>query len=61
MIVNKKKILFIGTKPQNVTDFSCITYNYDYMECSFSRPKNMVLTRFDLEYKFPREVSVKSC
>lgn len=49
--------MFTGTKPKNVTDFSCISYDYEYMECSFTRPKNMVLTNFDLEYKLPKDVS----
>ncbi|XP_065363513.1 cytokine receptor-like [Calliphora vicina] len=53
--------LYVGTKPQNVTDFSCISYDYEYMECSFTRPKNMVLTKFNLEYKLPKDSSIYKC
>ncbi|KAI9589947.1 hypothetical protein GQX74_008115, partial [Glossina fuscipes] len=39
-----------GTKPTNVTDFKCKVYDYEYMECSFTRPKNMLLTQYELQY-----------
>ncbi|KAM7346854.1 cytokine receptor-like isoform 1-T2 [Cochliomyia hominivorax] len=53
--------LYVGTKPQNVTDFSCISHDYEYLECSFTRPKNMILTRFDLEYRFPTDNRKYKC
>ncbi|XP_037805677.1 cytokine receptor-like [Lucilia sericata] len=53
--------LFVGTKPQNVTDFSCISYDYEYMECSFTRPKNMIFTSFDLEYRLDSSIHRCNC
>ncbi|XP_061395883.1 cytokine receptor-like [Musca vetustissima] len=48
--------LYVGKLPQNVTDFSCIVYDYEYMQCSFTKPKNMLMTEYDLEYKFANYV-----
>uniref|UniRef100_A0A1A9WHQ8 Cytokine receptor n=1 Tax=Glossina brevipalpis TaxID=37001 RepID=A0A1A9WHQ8_9MUSC len=42
--------VYVGTKPTNVTDFKCKVYDYEYMECSFTRPKNMLLTQYELQY-----------
>lgn len=50
-------ILISGTKPTNVTDFKCKVYDYEYMECSFTRPKNMLLTQYELQYGISDDVS----
>lgn len=49
-----------GKSPQNVTDFSCIVYDYEYMQCSFTRPENMLMTEYELEYRFANDVSSRS-
>lgn len=42
----------VGLKPQTVTDFSCIGYNYDNLTCSWTAPKNYVKTNYALTYTF---------
>lgn len=53
--------LFVGTAPQNVTDFSCIVYEYDYMLCSFTRPTNMVFVDFQLRCAIHGELKDEIC
>ncbi|XP_075157421.1 cytokine receptor-like [Haematobia irritans] len=53
--------LYVGTEPQNVTDFECVVYNYDYMQCKFTAPKNMVPVEFNLKYKANNFNYVSSC
>ncbi|XP_058983188.1 cytokine receptor [Musca domestica] len=53
--------LHVGKSPQNVTDFSCIVYDYEYMQCSFTRPENMLMTEYELEYRFANDNSKHKC
>ncbi|KAJ3639518.1 hypothetical protein Zmor_002874 [Zophobas morio] len=40
----------VGIKPQKVTDFSCISYNYDNLTCSWTTPNNYVRTDYNLTF-----------
>ncbi|KAM7350750.1 cytokine receptor-like isoform 2-T4 [Cochliomyia hominivorax] len=42
--------LSVGTAPLDVTDFKCRGYDYTYMVCNFTKPHNVLLTRYNLSY-----------
>ncbi|XP_004529670.1 cytokine receptor isoform X2 [Ceratitis capitata] len=42
--------VIVGTKPTKVEDFSCQAFDYTYMICSFTIPKNTVPTTYNLKY-----------
>ncbi|KAK9680081.1 Fibronectin type III domain [Popillia japonica] len=56
--LNKSTICYnvvrVGTKPQPVTDFSCIGSNYENLTCSWDPPFNYIPTNYTLSYTFPR-------
>ncbi|ALC49570.1 dome [Drosophila busckii] len=42
--------VFVGTPPQLVTDFNCTSYNYDYMFCNFTMPRNSIITKHNVSF-----------
>lgn len=40
-----------GTKPTNVIDFKCRSYNWENLTCSFERPYNPVASTYTLLFK----------
>ncbi|EFA12822.1 cytokine receptor [Tribolium castaneum] len=40
----------VGTKPQPVTDFECISYNYDNLTCTWTPPENYIKTTYNLTF-----------
>ncbi|XP_073828739.1 cytokine receptor-like [Musca autumnalis] len=53
--------LHVGKVPQNVTDFSCFVYDYDYMQCSFTIPENMLMTTYNLTYTIDGNTKKYGC
>ncbi|XP_063928126.1 cytokine receptor-like isoform X1 [Zophobas morio] len=45
-----KTYVSVGIKPQKVTDFSCISNNYDNLTCSWTTPNNYVSTDYNLTF-----------
>lgn len=43
-------VVYVGVAPQNVTDFSCISRNYDNLTCTWTSPENYVRTDYNLTY-----------
>nr|CAH7758759.1 unnamed protein product [Callosobruchus chinensis] len=42
--------VIVGVPPQNVTDFSCISKNYEDLVCTWTPPENYVNTSYNLSY-----------
>ncbi|CAH1965200.1 unnamed protein product [Acanthoscelides obtectus] len=42
--------VIVGVPPQNVTDFSCISRNYEDLVCTWTPPENYVNTSYNLSY-----------
>ncbi|KAI9588952.1 hypothetical protein GQX74_007121, partial [Glossina fuscipes] len=40
----------VGTSPLDVTDFKCRGYDYTYLVCNFTIPRNVLLTQYNLSY-----------
>ncbi|XP_055375263.1 cytokine receptor isoform X2 [Condylostylus longicornis] len=51
----------VGTPPQNVTDFDCVGYNFEYLTCSFSESTNPAYETYSLEYSVSHEQYVHDC
>lgn len=51
--------IYLGTKPTKVEDFSCQAFDYTYMICSFTIPKNTVPTTYNLKYVAENAVRFK--
>nr|CAD7571660.1 unnamed protein product [Timema californicum] len=45
--------VFVGTKPQEVKNFTCISQNWQNLTCSWEKPENFVKTKYKLRYRFP--------
>lgn len=42
--------VYVGTKPQKVQDFNCTSYDWDYMFCNFTAPKNSIITKYNVSF-----------
>uniref|UniRef100_T1JBC3 Cytokine receptor n=1 Tax=Strigamia maritima TaxID=126957 RepID=T1JBC3_STRMM len=51
----------VGYVPQNVSDFLCISPNWEYLECSFVRPFNPVKPTYTLQYRRNGVSSLSNC
>uniref|UniRef100_A0A1B0ALP8 Uncharacterized protein n=1 Tax=Glossina palpalis gambiensis TaxID=67801 RepID=A0A1B0ALP8_9MUSC len=47
----------VGTSPLDVTDFKCRGYDYTYLVCNFTIPRNVLLTQYNLSYTAQSPVS----
>ncbi|KAJ8955445.1 hypothetical protein NQ318_003544 [Aromia moschata] len=43
-------VVFVGVAPQNITDFSCLSRNYENLTCSWTAKTNYVDTDYNLTY-----------
>lgn len=43
--------VMIDTKPQPVTDFSCVSYNWQNLSCTWKNPLYYVRTKYDLKFR----------
>lgn len=56
--------VLVDSPPMNVTDFTCISYNLDYMNCSWTAPIKIALINYSLkvlvnkDYRVPCEIKV---
>lgn len=44
--------VIVGTKPKPVTDFSCISHNFENLTCTWTAPQNYIRTNYSLKYHF---------
>ncbi|KAH8415331.1 hypothetical protein KR222_004584 [Zaprionus bogoriensis] len=42
--------VYVGTKPSRVQDFNCTSYDWDYMFCNFTEPKNSIITKYNVSF-----------
>ncbi|EDV99723.1 GH12259 [Drosophila grimshawi] len=42
--------LQVGTKPLPVEDFNCTSYDWDYMFCNFTAPRNSINTKYNVSF-----------
>ncbi|EDW05570.2 cytokine receptor [Drosophila mojavensis] len=40
----------VGTKPLPVQDFNCTSYDWDYMFCNFTEPRNSINTKYNISF-----------
>ncbi|XP_060537286.1 cytokine receptor [Cylas formicarius] len=52
-----QNVVSVGTKPQKVTDFTCISLNYQNLTCTWTAPENYVRTHYNLSFTFPQRSS----
>ncbi|XP_059223463.1 cytokine receptor [Stomoxys calcitrans] len=52
--------LYVGTPPQNVTDFDCMVYDYANMRCGFTVPENNIQVTYDLDYRLSDKSNFKT-
>lgn len=43
--------VFIDTPPQEITNFSCVSHNWQNLTCSWRKPHNYITTTYELGYK----------
>lgn len=43
----------VGTKPKEVENFSCISYNWKVLKCNWSVPDNEIKTDYTVSYRIP--------
>ncbi|XP_066903287.1 cytokine receptor, partial [Halyomorpha halys] len=54
--------VFVGTKPQAVQNFSCISYNWESLNCSWVPVKNPIRTEYHIVFTFTeRKRNVYKC
>lgn len=46
--------VIVGTKPKDVLNFTCISYNWEYMNVTWVPPKNGVPTNYSVYYQIPK-------
>ncbi|KAL7743237.1 hypothetical protein ACLKA6_016181 [Drosophila palustris] len=49
--------VFVGTKPSRVLDFDCTSYDWDYMFCNFTTPKNSIITKYNVSFETQKNSS----
>lgn len=42
--------VFVGSPPKPVKDFSCRSYDFEYMVCNFTKPHNPILTTYNVSF-----------
>lgn len=45
-------LVTIGRKPSEITDFSCVSHNFENLTCSWTAPQTYVKTNYSLTYRF---------
>ncbi|KAF2881194.1 hypothetical protein ILUMI_24978 [Ignelater luminosus] len=50
-------LVVVDAKPLPVTDFECISYNYENLTCKWTQMENFVKTTYNLTYNFPGRAS----
>nr|XP_024219924.1 uncharacterized protein LOC106691249 [Halyomorpha halys] len=48
----------VGTKPQAVKNFSCISYNWESLECSWVPVKNPIRTEYHIAFSLTKRQSL---
>ncbi|XP_060662603.1 cytokine receptor [Drosophila nasuta] len=48
--IDQSKV-FVGSPPSKVQDFECTSYNWDYMFCNFTTPKNSIITKYNVSFE----------
>ncbi|RZB38682.1 cytokine receptor, partial [Asbolus verrucosus] len=43
-------LVSVGTKPQPIDDFRCVSHNFDNLTCSWTAPENYIKTDYSLKY-----------
>ncbi|XP_034484632.1 cytokine receptor [Drosophila innubila] len=51
--------VFVGTKPAKVMNFECTSYDWDYMFCNFTTPKNSIITKYNVSFETQRNSSYR--
>lgn len=51
--------VFVGTKPSKVQDFNCTSYDWDYMFCNFTAPKNSINTKYNVSFETQKNSSYR--
>lgn len=51
--------VYVGTKPQKVQDFNCTSYDWDYMFCNFTAPKNSIITKYNVSFETQKNASYR--
>lgn len=49
----------VGTKPSKVEDFNCTSYDWDYMFCNFTAPKNSIWTTYNVSFETQKNSSYR--
>lgn len=44
-------MVYVDTKPQPVTDFNCVSHNWQNLTCSWKKPHNYVTTNYELKFR----------
>jgi cytokine receptor domeless len=52
-------VVSVGTKPQPVTDFECVGYNFENLTCSWTPPQNYVKTDYNLTFSLEGRRAVR--
>lgn len=42
--------VFVGSTPRPGKNFTCRSYDFDYMICNFTKPANPIMTRYNVSY-----------
>ncbi|KAH8284239.1 hypothetical protein KR044_000791 [Drosophila immigrans] len=51
--------VYVGTPPAKVQDFECTSYNWDYMFCNFTTPKNSIITKYNVSFETQKNSSYR--
>lgn len=57
---NLVKTVVVGSPPQNVTDFHCISMNFEVLNCTWTTPDD-VFTEYKLKQIIRGDTSIKEC
>lgn len=52
-------VVYVGTKPSKVLDFNCTSYDWDYMFCNFTAPKNSIITTYNVSFETQKNSSYR--
>ncbi|XP_050518985.1 uncharacterized protein LOC114342541 [Diabrotica virgifera virgifera] len=47
-------VVGVGVPPQLITDFACVSVNYEKLVCSWTAPQNYLMTQYRLDFKSTR-------
>ncbi|XP_025196272.1 cytokine receptor-like [Melanaphis sacchari] len=52
--------VYVGYKPLNVTNFSCVSNNWESLTCNWTKPENPIKTNYKIYFRLPSRAKVRS-